>query len=240
MYRRVMPALASSGLRSVALTQRGFSAGARPPEVSDYEISHLVDDVVAVLDVLGWSSAHLVGHDWGSVVAWEVAAYRPELVRSLTALSVPHPNAFGVALRDDPVQREKSEYMRFFASDPAKAAAVLLTDDAARLRALYGDAVHHDDVEHYLAAFREPGALEASLRWYAAIMPGLAEPTSPVDVPVTFVWGAEDIAIGETAALGCARWCLGDYDFRPLPGRGHWLVDQDPDAVVDAVLARVG
>jgi pimeloyl-ACP methyl ester carboxylesterase len=61
-----------------------------------------------------------------------------------------------------------------------------------------------------------------------------------VHLPTTFVWGADDVAIGAAAAHGCAEFCTGPYDFRPLEGRGHWLPDQDPDAVVDAILSRVG
>jgi pimeloyl-ACP methyl ester carboxylesterase len=61
-----------------------------------------------------------------------------------------------------------------------------------------------------------------------------------VSVPTTFVWGGEDIAIGATAAHACGQYVTGDFDFRILEGRGHWLPDEDPTAVIDAVLARVG
>ena len=64
--------------------------------------------------------------------------------------------------------------------------------------------------------------------------------TPDVTVPTTYVWGSEDVAVGETAALGCARHCSGPDEFRPLAGRSHWLPDEDPDAVVDAFLARAG
>ena len=37
---------------------------------------------------------HLVGHDWGANSGWLVAAHRPDLVRTWTAVSVPHPAAF--------------------------------------------------------------------------------------------------------------------------------------------------
>jgi pimeloyl-ACP methyl ester carboxylesterase len=189
------------------------------------------------MDALGWESAHVVGHDWGAIVAWEVAARHPAHVRSLTAVSVPHPRAFGAALANDPAQRQMSAYMQFFRADPAKAAAVLLADGAAALRQVYGDAVHHLDVETYVERFSEPGALEASLYWYAAM--GRMD-TPEVSVPTTFLWGSGDIAIGSAAAHGCAEFCTGAFEFRPLDGIGHWVPDQAPDAVVDAILARVG
>jgi pimeloyl-ACP methyl ester carboxylesterase len=64
--------------------------------------------------------------------------------------------------------------------------------------------------------------------------------TPDVDVATTFVWGTEDVAIGAVAAHNCAARCHGEYEFRPLEGRGHWLPDEDPDSVVDAILKRVG
>jgi pimeloyl-ACP methyl ester carboxylesterase len=236
-WSRVLPPLASSGMLAVAVDQRGYSPGARPDDVSVYATEHLVADALGVLDALGWESAHIVGHDWGAIVAWELAARHPAHVRTLTALSVPHPRSFAHALRTDDVQRGKSTYMQFFRSDPAKAAQVLLADDAAALRQVYGDDVNHRDVDDYVEHFSEPGALEASLRWYAAMD---HMDTPDVHLPTTFVWGQDDIAIGEVAARGCAEFCTGAYDFRPLEGRGHWLPDQDPDAVVDAILARAG
>jgi pimeloyl-ACP methyl ester carboxylesterase len=239
-WSRVIPPLASSGLRVAAVDQRGYSAGARPSVVSAYATSRLVSDAADLLDALGWGTAHVVGHDWGAIVGWELAARHPGLVRSLTALSVPHPQAFIGAIRSDPAQREKSAYMQFFRSEPAIAATVLTRDGGAALRQVYGDAVHEHDVEAYVDFFSQGDAMEASLRWYAAMDDGQLTTTPEVSVPTTFVWGDDDIAIGATAAHGCGRWCTGDYDFRELPGRGHWLPDQDPDAVVDAILARVG
>jgi len=237
-WSRVIPPLASSGYRVAAVDQRGYSPGARPTETSAYTIDRLMADAVGILDSLGWGSAHLVGHDWGAAVGWNLAARRPDLVRSLTALSVPHPKALQEAFRANDGQREMSEYMAFFRAAPDTAAKVLLRDDAAGLRKVYGEHVHVADVDAYVERFSEPGALEASLRWYAAMGLGSDGDTPDVGVPTTFVWGSDDVAIGETAALACAGHCTGDYDFRRLSGRSHWLPDEDPDAVVDAILAR--
>lgn len=239
-WSRVIPALASSGLRVAAVDQRGYSAGARPSDVASYSAAHLVDDVSGILDALGFGTAHLVGHDWGAAVAWHVTGRRPGLVRSLTALSVPHPSAMAEALRTDAEQREKSAYMQLFRADPAKAAAVLLRDDAKALRGVYAPGVHASDIDAYAEFFAEDDTLEAALRWYAAMDADAGRTPDVDDVPVTFVWGDEDIAIGAAAAHACAARCHGPYEFRPLHGRGHWLPDEDPDAVVDAILARVG
>lgn len=239
-WRQVIPPLASSGCQVVAVDQRGYSPQTRPVDVSAYALPHLVHDAVGMIESLGWESAHLVGHDWGAVVAWALAAQRPELVRTLTAVSVPHPQAFNAALKSDPVQWKKSAYMALFRAAPGKAAQVLLRDGAKALREVYGDAVHTVDIERYVEFFSDDDAMEASLRWYAAMGGDQFKDIGPVDVPTTFVWGNDDVAIGAQAARGCGEWCRNDFEMRVLTDRGHWIPDEDPDALVDAILARIG
>jgi len=239
-WQKVMAPLAAAGMRVAAVDQRGYSAGARPVETSAYELPNLVRDAGNAIDALGWDRAHVVGHDWGAVVAWALAARHPGIVKTLTAVSVPHPQAFNRALKSDPSQWKKSAYMAFFRTAPGKAAHVLLRDGAQALRAVYGDAVDQADVEQYVEFFSEPGVLEASLRWYAAMGGDHFKDVGAVDVPTTFVWGSEDIAIGAQAARGCGEYCHGEFEMVVLNGRGHWIPDEDPDALVQAILARIG
>jgi pimeloyl-ACP methyl ester carboxylesterase len=107
------PLLHEAGLRTLAPDQRGYSPGARPPQTRAYRLEHLVADVEALVSVLGQGPVHLVGHDWGAAVAWATALRRPHLVRSLTAVSVPHPSAFAHAVRTSR-QGLKSWYMLAF------------------------------------------------------------------------------------------------------------------------------
>ena len=81
----------AAGYRCVAPDQRGYSPGARPETVEAYGIDHLVGDVIDLCDQLGAEQVDLVGHDWGAIVAWVMAAQHPERVRTLTAVSVPTP-----------------------------------------------------------------------------------------------------------------------------------------------------
>ncbi|HUD16079.1 MAG TPA: alpha/beta hydrolase, partial [Acidimicrobiales bacterium] len=94
-WHRQIDAAAADGYRAFAFDQRGYSSGARPPHVEDYRIDALVADVLAVADTQGMDRFDLVGHDWGAMVAWVLAARHPERIRTLTAVSVPHPAAFG-------------------------------------------------------------------------------------------------------------------------------------------------
>src|SRR5215475_16098471 len=80
MWDRVIPFLHVNGLTTITMDQRGYSPGARPTDVDAYATGHCVDDAIAILDFLGVERAHVVGHDWGAVVAWHLAAEHPETV----------------------------------------------------------------------------------------------------------------------------------------------------------------
>lgn len=104
--------LASAGYRAVAPEQRGYSSGARPDRVEDYSIDFLVDDVIGMADDLGANTFHLVGHDWGAIVAWHVVAVHPKRLETLTIVSVPHPTAWAAAFADPASdQPQRSAYM---------------------------------------------------------------------------------------------------------------------------------
>jgi pimeloyl-ACP methyl ester carboxylesterase len=98
-WHHQLEALADSGYRALAFDQRGYCKGARPEEIGAYRIGELVKDVSAVVDAQGWDAVDVVGHDWGAAVAWALAALHPRRVRTLTAVSVPHPGAYATALR---------------------------------------------------------------------------------------------------------------------------------------------
>ncbi|HET8658725.1 MAG TPA: alpha/beta hydrolase [Micromonosporaceae bacterium] len=237
-WHAVAPALHAAGLRTVAPDQRGYSPGARPADVDAYRMDECMADALALLSTLDIETAHVVGHDWGAIVGWYLAVTHPGRVRTLTALSVPHPLAYARAIATDPQQQERAAYLQLFRI-PGKAEQVLLAEGARRLRAIF---VGLDPtlVEGYVRPLLEPGALTAALAWSRAVSPADAEGLGPVPVPTTYLWSDDDAAVAESAAYACAAHVTGDYRFVPLTGAGHWLTDVVPDAVAEAVLARVG
>jgi pimeloyl-ACP methyl ester carboxylesterase len=88
-YRHQLTALAEAGFHAVAPDQRGYPLTEQPPSVHDYTIHHLIGDAAGLITALGAPDAVVVGHDWGSPVAWGVAQVRPDLVRGVVSLSVP-------------------------------------------------------------------------------------------------------------------------------------------------------
>jgi pimeloyl-ACP methyl ester carboxylesterase len=222
-----------AGLRLLAPDQRGYSPGARPADPGAYTLAELAGDVVAILEMLRLGAVDVVGHDWGSLVGWYLAAHHPDRVRTFTAVSVPHPAALASALGASAQQRRMSSYVTLF-RDPEKAARVLLEDDARRLRALYRP-LDERAIAPHLAALAEPEALTAALNWYRATKLSDGARIPSVDVPVTYVWSTADAAISRSAAERCVEYVTGPYRFVELEGVSHWVPDQAPEALAAAL-----
>lgn len=231
-WNRQVPALVDAGYRVVAPDQRGYSPGARPTEQSAYRSLRLVDDVLALADAFGAERFHLVGHDWGGAVAWQVAGRHPDRVRSLTVLSTPHPAAFGVALAGEggSDQASRSGYMDFFRTEGSE--DVMLADDAGLLKLVYlGSGLTEDEAAPYLAALSTADALRAALCWYRAADITLVDGLGPIVSPTLYIWSTDDVALGREAAEASERFVDGPYRFEVLEGVDHWVGEHAPEAV---------
>jgi pimeloyl-ACP methyl ester carboxylesterase len=88
-WRHQLPALADAGYRVLAPDQRGYGGSDRPSPIGAYDIHHLTDDLLGILDHIGAEQAVFVGHDWGSMVVSQMALLHPDRVRGVVAMSVP-------------------------------------------------------------------------------------------------------------------------------------------------------
>jgi pimeloyl-ACP methyl ester carboxylesterase len=237
MWDGVAGPLHRAGLRTAAPDQRGYSAGARPDDVGAYAMSELVGDALGLLDALGWPTVDLVGHDWGAAVAWQLAARHPDRVRTLTAVSVPHPLALSWAMRNDPEQQQRSTYIGLFRV-PGKAEETLLADGAQRLREMLTP-IPADSVEVFVRPMTEPGALTAALSWYRAASRQDVDGLGPVAAPTSYLWGTDDLAVARSAAERCGQHVAGPYRFVELSGVGHWVPELEPATVADVIVDRV-
>jgi pimeloyl-ACP methyl ester carboxylesterase len=231
----LLPRLHEAGVRTYALDQRGYSPGARPAGVPAYRLGEPAADAVAVLDALGLESAHVIGHDWGAIVGWMLAALHPERVRTFTAISVPHPKALRLAMRARPSQRARMSYMAVFRS--AAAERLLLAGGAALLKGMLRPV--GDRAGLYIDAMREPGRLTAALNWYRALSGEDGAAVAVITVPTTYVWSDRDGVVGRTAALRTRDWVEADYQLVVLRGVGHFVPEEAPAALADAVLGRI-
>ncbi|GLZ82006.1 haloalkane dehalogenase [Actinorhabdospora filicis] len=218
-WEHQLAALAAAGYRAVAPDQRGYSRGVRPAEVTAYAAPHLIGDVLRIAGALGWDGFHVVGHDWGAAVAWLTAITVPDRVRSVTAVSIPHPGAFGRAIREDPEQQRKSAYMDLFRQpSPIPEQAVLAEFNR------FG--MPEKRVKEYRDRFAtEPGLLTAALNWYRAMGTGGDRP-GQCEVPALFIASDADVAVAMSGVHDTVNWVSGPYRLEILEGVGHFVPEE--------------
>jgi len=240
-WRDVAPLLHAAGYRTVAMDQRGYSRRARPTGGRrDYRLELLAGDAAALLmRVGGGRPVHLVGHDWGAIVAWATTQTRPDLVRTLTAVSVPHPAAF-LASMTRSTQALKSWYMAFF-NLPRAAEALAAKQGGLFDTLLRRTGMTREDVERVHREVVDTGALPGALGYYRAL-PFLDRKASgrPVRVPTTMVWSDGDTALDRKGAEATAEHVDAPYELVVLTGVSHWIPTQAPQALAEAIVARAG
>lgn len=88
-WRHQLPALAAAGYRAIAPDQRGYGLTSKPDGVPQYTVQRLLDDITGLLDAQNIDKAVVVGHDWGALLAWQMALLVPERMTGLVALNIP-------------------------------------------------------------------------------------------------------------------------------------------------------
>lgn len=225
------------GIRQLAPDQRGYRGSSRPPGVADYGIDILVNDLVGLIDALGIERVHLCGHDWGGVLAFELAERFPARVAGLIALNAPPARIFQHLILHDAEQRAASQYINLLRSDASnglfcEARVEALVDrflgDAARRGRL-----NADDLACYRDAWTRPGVWAAMRAWYRAAPFDIPAPGAPpamdaqasppplaISCPVLIIWGERDTVFVPTMPDVIAAACP-DARIVRLPAAGH-------------------
>ena len=228
-WRLVAPLLHAQGLRTLAVDQRGHSPRARPRGRRAYAVQEFARDALAVVDAVG-GRAHLVGHDWGAATAWVAATLEPQKVATLTALSVPQPEAF---MRSWFTSRQglKSWYMAAF--NIPRLPERLARDEGGAMERLLGGGfgMTPEEVARFRREIVEDGALPGGLGWYRGI-PFMDRSLlgRRVTVPTTLVWSDRDAT---------PRYVDAPYELVVLQGVSHWIPTQAPEAAAEAIIERV-
>lgn len=234
-WRLVAPLLHEAGYRTLAPDQRGYSRGARPRRRRDYAGQRLLSDLAALAEEVG-TPVHVVGHDWGAAIGWLAAANRPDVVRTFTAVSVPHPAAMAWAARHGD-QLRRSWYFALFSLPwlPER----LLAGGRAR-RMLRAGGMSPDALGRYDQEVVADGALRGGLQWYRGLpFTDRRLLARPVEVPTTLVWSDGDVALGRAGAERTAAHVTGPYRLVVLAGVSHWIPEEAPQPLADAILDRV-
>ena len=232
-WRYQIVALREAGYRVLAPDQRGYNTSSKPPRIRDYTIDQLVGDVLGLLDHLGLDRVHLVGHDWGGVVAWFAMMLHPERFDRLTIMNMPHPRRMEEGLRTLR-QLRKSWYAGFF-QIPFLPEKVVAANDYAALRKMFREQVRNnpmtdEQIDPYIKAASVEGALRGMMNWYrAAGRESWKRYYRPIESPVLVIWGVHDTALGEELAEPPAD-LVSNYRLEKLDA-SHWVQIDAPDAV---------
>ncbi len=244
-WRYQIPALAAAGFHAVAPDMRGFNWSDKPPGVHSYRVEVLARDVERLIRACGATHAAVVGHDWGAIVAWWFAMLYPERLTRLAILNVPHPaytlepglmRAAGVAPWR---QLLRSWYVFFFQLPWLPELALSAGNFALVRRTLRRDPVHRgtlteEDIERYVEALAQPGALTAAVNYYRALLRrnplGVRARLRRIEVPVLVIWGEQDRYLEAGLARPPRRW-VSNARVERLPDASHWVQLDRPERV---------
>jgi epoxide hydrolase 4 len=227
--------------RVIALDMRGYNLSAKPHE--GYDLVTLCADVRGVIEAFGARQADIIGHDWGGVIAWVFAMREPDYIRRLAIINAPH---LGMALRElrNPQQLRRSAYVGFFQLVGWAERAIAADDygivwrtfrSADRKREWLEDA----DIQRFVTAISRPGALTAALSYYRQLArrgPAAMGVARVITRPTLVLWGEQDPYLGVEMLDGLDAW-VEEPLVKRFPDAGHWLNQQFPDAVNQALLA---
>jgi pimeloyl-ACP methyl ester carboxylesterase len=231
-WRKQMEGLADR-FQVVAIDQRGYNLSDKPSGVENYDVRLLVGDVVAVINHLGQQKAIVVGHDWGGMVAWQLAINVPQVVDRLIILNLPHPRGLSRELAHNPEQQKNSAYARRFQVEGA--------EKSLTAEGLAGWVKDPDAKKQYVEAFGRSD-FTAMLNYYKRNYPRepYTEDTSPVkkvQCPVLMIHGLGDTALLAPALNGTWDWVEKDLTITTIPGAGHFVQADAPDLVTRTMRA---
>ena len=226
LWRDVAPRLVAAGHEVVAVDQRGCGDSDAPVGRAHYGIERLVADVVGLLRALNLATpVHVVGHDWGAVVAWCLGMTRPELVRSAVAISVGHPREYRLAGLE---QKRKGLYTVGW-QFPGLSERWLMANDWAWMRHWLRQ---HPDPDPLIHGLSRPGRLTAGLNWYRAnLLSTLTRSWPECRVPMLGIWSSEDHCLAEDQMARSSRRMAAPWRYERIERAGHWLPLEQPERI---------
>ena len=232
VYRHQVPALVEAGYRAITFDLRGFGGSDKPTDTAQYTPEMTIADVAGVLDAVGVEKAHLVGHDWGAILAWTFATAMPDRVSSLTALSLGHLAAYqGSRLGAG----EKAWYILQFQNPLVE--EWLLRDGAANFRGFFARI-------RTSTGWSRPSARRARSRGARAVsrMGAAGGASRAADrVPEARPAGARRARrarslLTERQMADSETYVSGSWRYESLPDVGHWLTLEVPDRINELLL----
>ena len=227
-WKRQLPLLAQAGFRAVAPDLRGYARSPKPEGVDAYVMTEVVADVVELIESLSATPVVVVGHDWGAVVAWNLAMMRPDLVHRLVILNVPHPAAIARELRRSRRQKAKLLYQLFFQLPVLPELFMRLFGRTLLRRA---GRFTREEIDAYATEWR--GSLTTMLNYYRAIGKSrtiMRKLFRRIDMPVLILWGEREPVFLDSALDDLGEW-VSDVRIERIANAGHFVQTDAPDEV---------
>lgn len=234
-WKRQIAPLVDAGFRVLIPDQRGYNRSEKPRDVRAYRISELSRDIVDLVGTENRESTHIVGHDWGALVAWALARRHPGTVDRLCALNTPHYSAYQRVVRSNPRQIAKSSYAVFYQL-PWLPEFLVKKDEFASWTSMLRQATRsgtftNEEIERYRESWRQSGAPSAMLNWYRALARHADHPArEQVDAPTLILWGEHDAALLPELAEKSLEYCT-DGRLELWDDAGHFVQHDRPERV---------
>jgi len=244
-YHKVMPVLAKH-YRVISVDIRGMGASSKP--MDGYDKKNMAKDIRELLTKLGYSRAHIVGHDIGAQVAWSYAANYPDATSTLTMLDVTHPDQAMASMPMLPAHGtfgpkldENHPYLWWFAFHQVKGLPEKMLQGRAEIehewffRYLLKDesAINARDRAVYAAAYNRDGGVRAGNEWYQAFTQDIVDEQGypKLQMPVLGIAGPGYNWVDSTLKVKADN-----AKTYKLPKSGHYVAEEDPQGMLDYLL----
>ncbi|MEB3882869.1 alpha/beta hydrolase [Lyngbya sp. CCY1209] len=237
-WRYQIPAL-SRYFKVVVPDLRGYNDSDKPE--GGYDLDTLSEDIRGLIRRLGYAKAHIVGHDWGGTIAWNLAQKFPECIDRLAILNAPPPHRFVQELMSNLDQIRRSWFV--FAFQVPGVPEWLIQNNLKdfvrgflREHAVRKGAFSAEETDIYQAALEKPGVLRSAMNYYRQLLQpqelisGWMRP-APIDVPTLVLWGREDSFLSHKLVDGLDRLIAAPFKLRLVSDCGHWIQQEVPQLV---------
>ncbi len=243
LWEYQIPVLLKAGFRVIAPDLRGYENSPSPLEKEKYAMPILMNDVIGILDELKLDKVHLIGHDWGAALSWNLVKFYEQRFNSLTVLSVGFPGNPAWFSKE---QRQKSSYILLFLQEGI-AEKTLAENNWKMTKEAFG---RHKQFKKILQRFQESNTLTTALNWYRGNLqdfpkqsnvdyqPSNKQPEisqKKIEIPVLGIWSTMDIALTEDQMTQSTAYAT-NFTYKKIEGAGHWMMLDKPDVVNSLIL----
>jgi pimeloyl-ACP methyl ester carboxylesterase len=238
-WRFQIPALARH-FKVVVPDLRGYNDSDKP--ASGYDLDTLSADIKGLIENLGYARAHLVGHDWGGAIAWNIAQKFPQCLNRLAVLNAAPSQRFLQEMVSNLDQLRRSWYVLAFQIPgiPEWLIQQNLKEFVKRLfqeQAIRKGAFSSENTAIYQTALSKPGALSAALNYYRQMLSpwhwlkDWGRPPNPITAPTLVLWGEDDSLLSQKLTQDLEQLIQAPYELKLIPHCGHWVQQEAPQTV---------